>query len=337
MKKSHYTSKKRWDEAVAKLLGTYQIYAPVETWDHLDYIRIDKSEIEDIRYNKPRPTTPLKTFLLPVKENVTNPLKGDKKIIIGVPHCDLKALEILDIMYLGERYRDPVYESNRRNTYIIGGDCHDTNEYCHCTSYGVNPYPNNEGDLSISVQGDDVLIYSTSEKGDQLLEEVKDLLHLMEIREDQKKKQEEQRAYVKSKLEISNKDLPDYQESGVLVKTAENVTWEEHSQNCVSCGACATSCPTCSCFLLIDRPGFEKVRNMDACQYPGFERVAAGENPLDQLSLRFKNRYMCKYVWKPEKFDALACTGCGRCIEGCIGNINKNELLVELSSAVKTQ
>ena len=44
-----------------------------------------------------------------------------------------------------------------------------------------------------------------------------------------------------------------------------------------------TICPTCTCFLLIDKPGFEKVKQMDACQYPGFERVAGGEDALFEL------------------------------------------------------
>ena len=38
---------------------------------------------------------------------------------------------------------------------------------------------------------------------------------------------------------------------------------------------------------------------MDGCQYPGFERVAGGEDALFELHNRFKNRYLCKYVWKP--------------------------------------
>jgi ferredoxin len=59
---------------------------------------------------------------------------------------------------------------------------------------------------------------------------------------------------------------------------------ELYSADCVSCGACAAICPTCTCFLLIDRPDFEKIRQLDACQYPGFERVAAGEDPSGRAS-----------------------------------------------------
>jgi ferredoxin len=126
-------------------------------------------------------------------------------------------------------------------------------------------------------------------------------------------------------------DLPDYSKTGELVAGAKPGIWKKYSSRCVSCGACTVICPTCSCFLLIDKPGFEKIKQQDACQYPGFERVAGGEDPLFRLSDRFRNRYMCKYVWKPQKFRASACTGCGRCTEACIGKIDKNELFLELS------
>ena len=60
--------------------------------------------------------------------------------------------------------------------------------------------------------------------------------------------------------------------------------------------------------------------------------MAAGEDPLKQLSVRFSNRYMCKFVWKPDRFKVNACTGCGRCIEACIGKINKNEVMEDMAA-----
>jgi ferredoxin len=132
-------------------------------------------------------------------------------------------------------------------------------------------------------------------------------------------------------LRRANHDLPGYKRTGELVRDAGREGWKKYSKNCVSCGACTTICPTCSCFTLIDKPGFHKVKQMDACQYPGFERVAGGEDSLKELPSRFRNRYMCKYVWKPLRFKSLACTGCGRCIEACIGRINKNEIFLEMA------
>jgi ferredoxin len=132
-------------------------------------------------------------------------------------------------------------------------------------------------------------------------------------------------------LTVSNAGLPPYIATGKLIQSSDRDIWQKYSAKCVSCGACTTICPTCSCFLLIDKPGFEKVKQNDACQYPGFERVAGGEDPLQEISDRFRNRYLCKYYWRPRKFKSQACTGCGRCIEACIGKINKNELFMELA------
>ena len=64
--------------------------------------------------------------------------------------------------------------------------------------------------------------------------------------------------------------------------------------------------------------------------------MAAGEDPLKKLTTRFRNRYLCKYVWKSARFEAQACTGCGRCIDGCIGDINKNEMFTEMVEAAAT-
>lgn len=137
---------------------------------------------------------------------------------------------------------------------------------------------------------------------------------------------------MKQELAEQNGKLPDYENTGKLVDAAHEDIWKKYAANCVSCGACSAICPSCSCFLLIDKPGFEKIRQLDTCQYPGFERVAGGEDALGPLPERFRNRYMCKYVWKPQKYDLKACTGCGRCIETCIGDINKNELFMELTN-----
>ena len=137
-----------------------------------------------------------------------------------------------------------------------------------------------------------------------------------------------------AELNEVNSSLPDAEMTGGLIKSTGRDIWEKYASSCVSCGACATICPTCTCFLLIDRPGFEKIRQLDACQYPAFERVAAGEDPLANKWIRFRNRYMCKYVWKPAHYDTLACTGCGRCTDACIGAINKNELIVELCQVI---
>jgi ferredoxin len=174
-----------------------------------------------------------------------------------------------------------------------------------------------------------ILIRVISEKGKEFISKIEGF-DLMQSKSILSAIEEKHKAVI-TKLDESNKGLPDYNQTGDLVNGSKKEIWEKYSKHCVSCGACTTICPTCSCFLLIDKPGFEKVKQIDACQYPGFERVAGGEDALFELHNRFRNRYMCKYRWKPQKFKSLACTGCGRCIEACIGKINKNELFRELA------
>ncbi len=328
----HYLSikKEEWDKALEQLLLSYTIFASVENEFGLDYELIRPADISRISYNKPKPATSLKSFFLPVKENVTSDRIREKpRVILGIPNCDIEGLRLLDEIYLDKDFNDIFYRNRRENTILISSDCFGKQEHCHCLSYDVNPYATNNADLSVIRQDGVIVLRVITKKGEDfagqlsLVQPLEDINIVLAI--DQEHKATE------NLLLESNKGLPDYSGTGRLIKKAGEKIWEKYSAQCVSCGACTTICPTCTCFLLIDKPGFEKVKQMDACQYPGFERVAGGEDALFELHNRFRNRYLCKYVWKPEKFRSKACTGCGRCIEACIGKINKNELFLELA------
>jgi ferredoxin len=322
-------NKEEWDKSIGQLLLSYSIFACVENEYGLDYELIRPEDINKISYNKPKPSTPLKSFFLPVKENVTSEnFEPKPRIIIGVPNCDIEGLGLLDDIYLDKEYNDVFYRNRRENTLLIASDCFGIQEHCHCLSYNIKPYSENHADLSVVNLDGTIVLKLLSPKGEEFIKSIPAILStpdnsVIQIIE-------KNHLATETLLTKSNNGLPDYKKTGELITQSKNDIWEKYSARCVSCGACTTICPTCTCFLLIDKPGFEKVKQMDACQYPGFERVAGGEDVLFELHNRFRNRYMCKYIWKPEKFRSLACTGCGRCIDGCIGKISKNELFVEL-------
>jgi len=323
--------KQEWDEKLLQSLSSHLIYAPLETEFSCDYVKLEAGTIPEIVYNKPKPVTPLKKFFLPVKENVTidsSPLLP--VAIIGTPNCDVMALALLDEIYLDQEYTDPAYRQRRDNTTIISTDCLSILEHCHCTSYGIDPTGNDHSDISLALIEDQVILTVHSPKGEAFIQSL-GMIVTLEPEKELLQSLGEIHSSVLEQLKQQNNGLPGYEETGKLISESEMELWKKYASTCVSCGACSAICPTCSCFLLIDRPGFEKVRQLDTCQYPGFERVAGGEDALNELPERFRNRYMCKYVWKPEKYPMKACTGCGRCIETCIGQINKNELILELS------
>jgi sulfhydrogenase subunit beta (sulfur reductase) len=313
-------------------VSSYNIFAPVRKTGGIDYTIINKENGDLIIYNEAKPATPLKMFFLPVKLNVTRTSKDSKKIIIlGVPACDIEGLKLLDLIYLDGKYSDDSYLSRRENTLLISTDCYVTQEHCHCTTYGINPYPSNGCDISLSSDKDDHYLMTWSEKGERFIKELDPSVKIDLTDNNRIEAISNQREQTIRNLSEKNERMPGTKETGIKVKRADEDIWKKYSSKCVSCGACSAICPTCTCFLLIDKTGFEKVKQIDTCQYPAFERVAGGEDPLKDLHVRFKNRYMCKYVWKPEKFEAIACTGCGRCIEACIAKINKNELIQEFT------
>lgn len=319
-----------WHSFLSKISHETDVFVPVGNNLRVEY-RLFQNNNRLILYNRPAPVTPLKIFFLPVKENVLKTNNHKIKIIIGVPSCDLKGLDLLDEIYLDEKFTDPLYKRNRENTILIGTECLDILEHCHCTAYGVEPVPTVNADLTLTSFDDQVIITSKSTRGEGFMRMLQDEVRVKEPEHKLMTELETQRSSILERLHVHSRSLPDYLTTGKLINRSDENIWERYAATCVSCGACATICPTCTCFLLIDRPGFEKVRQMDACQYPGFEKIAAGEDPLHKKHVRFRNRYMCKYVWKPEKFRSQACTGCGRCIDCCIGNINKNEIFKEMA------
>jgi ferredoxin len=331
MTQDYLISKENWDKILNELLGKYDVFAPVAAEDNQDYRFILQDDIHQIIYNTPKPATPLKTFFLPVKENVVKKSASENpRLIIGSPSCDLAGLDLLDKIYLEEPFVDKFYQQRRENTILVGTSCFSTLEHCHCSSYGIKPFPEKNHDISLSVLDGQVTLQINSNKGKNFFNEINHNNSFGEAEKQELEKIDTLRVSVTKELSKTNQGLPDYSKTGELIKDTKNDIWEKYAKTCVSCGACASICPTCTCFLLIDRPGFEKIRQLDGCQYPGFEQVAAGEDPLEERFVRFRNRYLCKYVWKPEKYESIACTGCGRCIEACIGNINKNELFREL-------
>ena len=323
-------NKEEWDRTLEQLMSSYIIFATLNNEFGLDYEELTSDNIAEISYNLPKPSTPLKNFFLPVKENVTSGREySRKRIIIGIPNCDITALKILDEIYLDEDFPDIFYREKRENTVLIASDCFGIQEHCHCTSYGVKPWSDSVADLAVVKKDNTIILRVISQKGEEFLSQLSLVTPLNDS--DIVAEIEKEQINTESLLKDKNKFLPDYSTTGKLVSGAGEEIWKKYSSTCVSCGACATICPTCTCFILIDKEGFEKVKQLDACQYPGFARVAGGEDPLAELHRRFRNRYMCKYVWKPMRFASLACTGCGRCIEACIGKINKNKLFTELA------
>ena len=236
MRSQYLLTRKDWDDTIGTLLEGYNIYAHIQKWDFKDYVLINDKNLNDIIYNQPKPTTPLKSFFLPVKQNVNLEQDNKDKVILGIPACDLKGLELLDEIYLDKDLSETIYRYHREHTILIGTDCQQILENCHCTTYGINPFPDSVQDLTLNHIDDMIILQSFTEKGESFLSKIKGQKNTTEPPQDILDAINRNRKLIMDELNKKNNLLPDYKETGELVKYSNGSVWKKFAENCVVCG-----------------------------------------------------------------------------------------------------
>ena len=119
----------------------------------------------------------------------------------------------------------------------------------------------------------------------------------------------------------------------------DNEFWEKVAAKCVSCGICTFLCPTCYCFDINDEKlgsNGARYRNWDCCSFPLYTQMPM-ENPRKEKWRRVRQKVSHKYLFYPELFGMIACTGCGRCIRLCPVNWDITQTLNSLSGNTDVQ
>lgn len=344
---SYFLSKKDFLEFLKNLQHKYDIYLPILKDQDLTYVKYPPPAIEDIEVGLYRPVESIKGFLFFAKERVAvypspiefNPKEQEKpRAIVGLKACNLKSLQILDYVFLKGDVTDPFYAKGREETLLISSDCTSSKEVCFCPLLGFNPFPEEGFDLNLSKISTGFVVTVGSDKGKKVIEDDKKLFGKLEAKgqeeftNNRKKIIERLKRQVEEKGLIFKKSLSD-----LVSQNPQHKVWSEMAAKCVECGACNFACPTCHCFLLADakigdqKEKFERLKLWDSCQYAGFARVAGGANPRKRREERFKNRFDKKFDFFFKHLGLYACTGCGRCIEGCPGGIDIREVFKKLN------
>jgi ferredoxin len=329
-----YINRTDWEKFLEQILRSYRIYAPQGVFDDLAYQVLVPENINKVVYATYRTVQPFKTFFSLPQEKVTElTAQAEKTIVLGVKNCDLKALSVMDKIFLEGAFVDPFYRERREKTLVISSDCYQPKDSCFCTLLDNNPFPETGFDLSLSPIDNGYLVEVGSPKGESFVAPIRE--DLKEATSDLMKRREKKRKEARDKVVKINSEFKTKNSFPSIVREEyASPIWEEVARTCVECGACTNICPSCYCFLLVDTKDeneFLKVKFWDSCQHTGFARVAAGINPRAKLYERLRNRYLCKYEYRPENFGIVACTGCGRCVEACQGKIDKREVIKKLS------
>ncbi|MDD5427827.1 MAG: 4Fe-4S dicluster domain-containing protein [Candidatus Omnitrophica bacterium] len=333
-KKIYKITKKDLYDLFTRLSSEHRIFVPYVKGERLHFGEFDPGKESDIELGGIRQTQPLKSFINPAREKILDGKPKEKKpvIIAGVKGCDLSSLILQDFVFLKGDAEDPFYAENRKNTLIIGTDCTYAKETCFCLAMEGAPYPQKYFDINLSGINDHFIVEVGSAAGERLVNNFRMFFKPHTATDLNKRQANREKVTREVQYFIDKRGTQNTAQIKGAVKKNYNLVqlWQDFASTCVECGACNLVCPTCHCFLLFDEKtaaGNKRFRMWDACLYNTFARVAGGANPRKQLYERLRNRFEKKFDFFPEVLNYFACTGCGRCIEACPGDIDLREVL----------
>jgi formate hydrogenlyase subunit 6/NADH:ubiquinone oxidoreductase subunit I len=337
-------------ENLLKLIGRWakdhRVYVPV-TFDIMnheatpDYELVKDSVPDTLQLHGAAPAHSAKGFIFYPREVVANYPSSDTEalveapstVVIGPRGCDVRGLAKFDKVYWStkhftEEYDDPFVIEKRQNTYMVSVDCTAAKETCFCTAVGGKPYADEGFDLNLSPLATGCIIMIGTEKGGKLLAGSDDLLR--DVTAEHRSERDRNRTSVTESVERQNAQFAVGQPYDKRDLESTEDAWTHVTQNCVGCGACNRVCPTCTCFLLVDqraKGGYERSRNWDTCLSIGYARTGGGGNSRPTLPHRLENRLRCKFEYSRDRYGLVTCTGCGRCIDACMGRIDMREAI----------
>ena len=303
-----------------------------------------EQEYEQYVFPAVRATESAKFLLMKAKRKIAEYFDSQKqmelprdeaKVIIGLKNCDLAAIKIWDNVFRDDdNYKDPFYTIARENSILVGTDCTAVLDTCFCNLMENSPYPaKGLFDLSLSPVDEGFVLFVGSEKGANSISDfplepasAQNISQINMRREKLERQLDEKNSAFKTRESYRN----------IVEQNPHSQSWEKHGSTCVSCAACTYICPTCFCFQIYDKSAgngkYERFMAFDSCQYPRFSFMAGGLNPRGRHVEQFKHRYNHKFFHYHWRYGVYACTGCGRCIENCMGKIDMRMTLKDIEN-----
>lgn len=327
-------SRQSLEKLYTTLSASRKVYAPVVAADKQVEYRYNPV-FKDITFDHIQSTLSVKNVVFPKVENLfylTNVKmestitdidleKIPEVVLWGVHPCDTAAYDILRSIFCWD-IKDEFFVKRLERLAVIGLACHQSDDFCFCTSVGLAPD---------SVKGSDILL-SRLKNGDYkaeiLTEKGQNIVALSPDLFTQYNNEDIDLTQVKQKFDAG-------QVTEKLAAAFGNPFWVSNSLRCIGCGACAYVCPTCACFDIQDETrgkNGRRYRSWDSCGLGLFTLHTSGHNPREVQSKRWRQRIMHKFSYMPDRNGTLGCVGCGRCSRACPVDMNIAEQLVVLQS-----
>ncbi|MGA9120850.1 MAG: 4Fe-4S dicluster domain-containing protein [Bacteroidota bacterium] len=250
---------------------------------------------------------------------------------IGVRACELRALALLDRIFLEGPYADPEYAARRSTACVIAVDCMSPGGTCFCASMGTGPTPREGFDIGLTEICEDGRHFFVARHGSERGEEILSHIQGSSVSTDELKAVEVQQ---NASVAAMQRDVNLSHVSAVLPQMFEHQAWDDIARRCLACTNCTMVCPTCFCSTVEDTTDLggstaERWRTWDSCFVLGYSKVAGG-NTRPSTKARYRQWVMHKFSYWIEQFGSPGCVGCGRCITWCPVGIDITSFLESL-------
>lgn len=292
---------------IKKISQDFDIYFPVKIESYIKLTN-DIKLIDNLFFGITN--MPPKQFFLPAfeemfyKNNITPEINPkNKKILFGIHPMDVKALSILNKIFL--LHNDFYFHRLKNKFYIV--------------SVGNFEYKDNFNcDIFLEANGDIYDVYLKNPK-------LKKLLNYRNIFSNHSFEKERS-------IEQTDPLFKDIIKLSMAVESSyDSKIWNDIAKICTGCGICSFVCPLCYCHQYEDTFALNKkintkIRRWSSCMHKDFFEIN-GKNFKPKLRDRIYNWYHHKFVRFPRETGHIGCIDCNRCINSCPAKINFKHIL----------
>jgi ferredoxin len=286
-----------------------------------------------------------KRYLFPPRSRIWPPERAgsggpadgaERFAFIGVRACELRAIEILDRVFLGGQHPDPEYARRRDAVFIVAVNCGKAGGTCFCASMGSGPRAESGFDLALTELADarQFLLQTGTERGAAVAREIG-------CRASSAAQEEAAEAVTARVAASMGRAMPGGQGDpadlrALLQANLDHPRWDDVASRCLSCGNCTMVCPTCFCFSVEDTSGLagasaERHRSWDSCFTADHSYLHGGAVRVSVRS-RYRQWLTHKLASWQDQFGTPGCVGCGRCITWCPARIDLTQEVASIAA-----